>query len=281
MKTTPRALDEPITAELAGTLRLDRRPNITGLTTLFGLTLRQHLHGWRLVVLAVLFVLPAVVAVLARAANPRLVPEQLEAVLVFYIFPHALVPLAALLFASGMIQDEIEGQTLTYLLVRPLPRWAIYLVKLLASVAVAAGLAVVFIGVTYLAVFAGRGLPARVVQVPALVVLAVLAYGALFGLISLFTQRSLVAGIVYIILFEGVLANFNFEVRRLTVVYYFRVLVERWLGLRFREWSIDLAAAPSAVACVVTLVGASVVAAYLAARAFATREFRVKTPEGS
>ena len=28
---------------------------------------------------------------------------------------------AALLFASGMVQDDVEEQTLTYLLIRPVP----------------------------------------------------------------------------------------------------------------------------------------------------------------
>ena len=41
--------------------------------------------------------------------------------------PHALAPLAALLYSAGIIQDEVEDQTLTYLLLRPLPRWALYL----------------------------------------------------------------------------------------------------------------------------------------------------------
>ena len=53
--------------------------------------------------------------------------EKLQFALVFNLIPHALAPLAALLYATGIIQDEVEEQTLTYLLLRPLPRWAIYL----------------------------------------------------------------------------------------------------------------------------------------------------------
>ena len=45
----------------------------------------------------------------------------------FNLIPHALAPLAALFYAAGIIQDEVEEQTLTYLLLRPLPRWALYL----------------------------------------------------------------------------------------------------------------------------------------------------------
>ena len=58
-----------------------------------------------------------------------------ESVLVFGLIPQALVPLTALLFASGMVQDDVEEQTLTYLLIRPIPRWPIYLAKLAGDLA--------------------------------------------------------------------------------------------------------------------------------------------------
>ena len=46
--------------------------------------------------------------------------ENLQFALIFNLIPHALAPLAALLYATGIIQDEVEEQTLTYLLLRPL-----------------------------------------------------------------------------------------------------------------------------------------------------------------
>ena len=47
--------------------------------------------------------------------------------LVFNLLPHGLAPLTALLYAAGVISDEVEEQTLTYLLMRSVPRWALYL----------------------------------------------------------------------------------------------------------------------------------------------------------
>ena len=46
---------------------------------------------------------------------------------------------------------------------------------------------------------------------------------------ALFMRRALLIGVVYIIFFEGVLASFDTIARRMTVMYYFRVLVLRWL----------------------------------------------------
>ena len=70
--------------------------------------------------------------------------SDVETVLIFGLIPQALLPLTALLFASGMVQDEVEEQTLTYLLIRPIPRWLIYLVKVVATWLVISALATVF-----------------------------------------------------------------------------------------------------------------------------------------
>src|SRR5579883_3102524 len=129
--------------------------DFSALGTLFGLTLRQHARGRRLLVLAVLFTLPALLAILIRALDPQPRLDGLEFGLLFNMIPYTLVPLTAVLYASGMIQDEIEEQTLTYLLVRPLPKWSIYLVKLLATLVVAVALPVFFTFVTYVAMYWG------------------------------------------------------------------------------------------------------------------------------
>ena len=57
--------------------------------------------------------------------------------------------------------------------------------------------------------------------------LAQVAYCGLFGLMALLMRRVLLIGVVYIIFFEGLLASLDIIVRRMTVMYYFRVLVLR------------------------------------------------------
>jgi ABC-2 type transport system permease protein len=267
-------------------LALARRIDPSALGALFRLTMRQHLRARRLLALCLLFAIPAAVAVAARSAGSTLGGSHLELALVFTLIPQALVPLTALLYASGMIQDELEEQTLTYLLVRPLPRWAVYGTKLLATVLVTSLLTGAFTVATEVAVYAGtpgfgEGALTRGLKAAALFSLSLLGYCSVFGCLSLFVRRSLVVGLAYILILEGLVANIDFVARRLTVMYYFRVLTERWLGLRVTQWSIDLGEAPGAGACVLTLAGASLAAAVVAAGWFTTAEFRVKTPEGS
>lgn len=274
--------------------RLSLRQWAPGFLHLFWMSLAHYVRSKRIFILAFLFALPSVIALLAhhfdepaRIRDPEAWYGQGEKAMMFFLIPHALVPLTALLFASGMIQDEIEGQTLTYLLLRPLPRWSIYLAKLLAAVVISAVVAGIFTFITYTALtfshdeFVPKYLPMRAMKVMCLYSISLWVYTSLFGLLSLLFKRTLVIGVVYVIVFEGAIANIDFLVRRATVMYYFRVIAARWLDLSFPEWSITLAEASSTAECFTILVSVTVVATVLAGILFTTREFRVKTPEGN
>lgn len=261
---------------------------LSALTALFGLTLRQQIRTRRLLVLLFLFSLPAVLILIIRLSdvNPSPRVDKLEFALIFTLIPHSLIPLTTLLYASGMIQDELEEQTLTYLLVRPLPKWALYGVKLLAIFVLTASLSAALLVVTYFSLYVGQeSLPdelwLRVGKTIGAVSLAVGAYVSLFACISLVIRRSLVVGVGYIILFEGVLANIDFVVRRLTIMYWFRVLLLHWLSESHEEWSLDMKEAPTAFTCVLTLAGIILTSTLIGMFVFSQREFRLKTPEGS
>ena len=266
-----------------------RPPYLSALAALFVLTLRQYIHGRRLLVLSVLFSLPSVLAA-AVCLGARFVPPaaSLEFGLALNLIPHALVPLAALVYAAGIVQDDVEEQTLTYLLLRPLPRWALYLVKLLATVLVTSLLTAVFTAATLVVINLTAsepmtaGLAERALKMTGVFSLAQVAYCGLFGLMGLLTRRSIVMGVAYIILLEGLLASLDTVARRLTVMYYFRVLALRWLKpAGGNDWSIDLTTAPETQTCVLVLLGVGSVLAVAAALFFARSEFRMKTPEGN
>jgi ABC-2 type transport system permease protein len=266
---------------------LSRRIDLAAIWTVVRITVARQNRGRRLLVISLLFTLPIVIAILGRRYDPTYNAEEVENVLIFGMIFQALVPLSALLSASGMVLDDIEEQTLTYLLIRPIPRWAIYFAKLKATFLVAVARAVLFTTATLIVihwdeetlwktVVLGRG-----PWIGALLALALSAYVTIFAALSLWVRRTLVIGAIYIVVFEGVLANIDFVVRSATVMYYIRVLSVRWLELPGADWSIDLATAPAVSTCLMTLLAATGVIAILGAWSFSTREFRVKTPEGS
>lgn len=258
------------------------------LTALFVLTLRQNLRGRRLLVMSLLFLLPVVLAGAAKWVAFPPPPASLEFAFVFSLIPHALAPLTALLYAAGIIQDEVEEQTLTYLLLRPLPRWALYVTRLAAAWLTTTLLTSIFTTLALIVIYWNEPelwsdvLPRRAAIVAGVMALAQAGYCSLFGVFGLLTRRALFAGLAYIVAFEWMLANFDAVVRRLTVMYYFRVLSLRWLEPSWSgQWSIDLTTAPSVENCLWTLLGVSALFVLIGALKMRGQEFHMKTAEGS
>jgi ABC-2 type transport system permease protein len=274
-------------APSAAPIRLPRGIDPVALLTVVRITVARQNRGLRLLVLAALFALPIVFAVLIRRYQTPYRPASVEGSLLFGLIFPALVPLTALLLASGMVQDDVEEQTLTYLLIRPIPRWAIYLAKLAGTVLVSWARSAIFTIGMLVAVYWGQErlmgevLRSRSLIVAALLGLALSAYSAIFGAMSLWVRRTLVVGAIYIVGFEMIFGSIDFVIRELTVIYYVRVLAVRWLDLSGADWSIDPATAVSASTCVIVLLGITFVFSALGAITFNTLEFRVKTPEGN
>jgi ABC-2 type transport system permease protein len=303
MKAAPSldTVEQPAGAEVSVRPPSSGGSVLIGLRTLYVLTLRQHLHGKRWIVLAILFLLPAALAAIVRATAPDAPSIILEFLFAFMFIPQALLPLVALLYATGMIQDELEEQTITYLLIRPIPKWALYFVKLLATVTTTVLLAAVFTALTYAAVYLGgdtRGenIPLRCLKAVSVHALAVVAYCCLFGLMSLLTKRSLLAGIIYILIFEWLLANLPFSIRLATVIYYARMIAYRTMefvltlprgtqDVAAEAWGLDIKTDPKLLehpqlaTCVIVLACGSLLCTLLAALLCSQREFYVKTPE--
>ncbi|WP_428304299.1 ABC transporter permease [Lacipirellula sp.] len=263
--------------------------------------MRQHLHGKRWLVISALFSIPAALALLVRFTSPDVPPRGLEFLLGMMLLPQLLIPLVALLYASGMIEDEQEEQTITYLLVRPLPKWGIYLVKFLATVTTTVALTAAFTALAFAAIYVGSGVPfaewsVRLAKIAGLHSLAVTAYCSLFGLLSLLTKRALIVGVVYIAVIEGLLANLPFGIRLITVIYHARMIAYRSLSfvvttphmeedIAAEAWQLNLREDPqlllhpAASTSFTSLAMGTIACVVLAAWLCSQREFHVKTPE--
>jgi ABC-2 type transport system permease protein len=276
---------------------------LAALSALYTLTLRQHLHGKRWIVLGLLFLAPAVLAGVVRATAPDAPPPVLEFLFAFMFIPQALLPLVALVYGTGIVQDEQEEQTFTYLLIRPMPRWAIYAVKVLATVTTTVVLTAVFTTLTYLVIYlgadaGGQNIPLRCLKAIGVHALAVATYCCLFGLLSLLTRWALILGFLYGVLVEGVLANLPFVIRLGTVIYYSRLIAYRSMEFTMTERArqVDMAGEawqlgtdtdphllehPTLATCLAVLLvvslGCTLWGAYICSR----REFHVKTPESA
>jgi ABC-2 type transport system permease protein len=252
--------------------------------------------------LVVLFLLPAGLAVLIQNTRARAPGVFLDFLLSWILIPQALLPLIALLYASGIIQDEQEDQTITYLLIRPLPKWLLYVVKMVATWTTTVVLVALLTVLTYVAIYIRSDVPladvaSRCLKTAAIQSLAVVTYCSIFGLLGLLTKRSLIVGVLYTVVVEGLLANLPLSLRMGTVIYYTRIMAYRTLefvvtwpngdknDVAAEAWFLDiikdpqLTEHPRLLSCVWILTIISVVCTVVAAALCSQREFHVKTPE--
>ncbi|MBM3695348.1 MAG: hypothetical protein FJW79_05395 [Actinobacteria bacterium] len=167
-------------------------------------TLRQQLGGRRLLLLLALGLIPAgVLAVLLAqertAAGAVRAFHQAPLPILFFV----VLPVASLVLGAGALGDERRDGTLSFILLRPLPRTMLAAAKLLG--AWLAALSVAAIG----AAAAGLLLGARFHEWGALgplllaVALSSLAYTSVFLTLGYLTARAVLLGLVYVFVWES------------------------------------------------------------------------------
>ena len=166
-----------------------------------------------------LFVLPLVL--IAMAVVVRLLVNDRSAVagtILYQLGLVVVVPLVALVATTGVLSSEIDDGSVVYLLAKPISRLTIVVSKLL----VAGGCVVVFAAVPLLV----AGLIMRF-DTPGLGVgFAVgalaggLTYCALFALASVATRHAVVVGLVYVLIWEGLLGGLLDGIRWLSVTWW-------------------------------------------------------------
>ncbi len=151
---------------------------------------------------------------------------QVFATLMSTAIIHFLVVFVTLFYGTALISDEVEGKTLTYLFVRPIPKPAVMIGKYLALVWIAAILVLPTIVLSYFILYLGSNLQFFMEDINLLakdmgiVFLAMLAYGSFFALIGAWLKHSILAGLVYAFGWEGIISYLPGFTRKLTITHY-------------------------------------------------------------
>ncbi len=134
-----------------------------------------------------------------------------------------LLPITALVVGTAVLGSEIDDGTIVHILTKPLPRRDIVLAKLGVAIGVSAVTAAVplFVAGT-LADSARLGVGLAVAGV-----MGAFAYSALFLLLSLLTKRPVLAGLVYILVWEGLLGRFVAGTRVLSIEQYVITIADK------------------------------------------------------
>jgi len=160
-------------------------------------------------------------AALCRAYDVR--PSDWGAPVLVGLGLAVVLPVISLIVGSGVLGSEVDDGTIVHILTKPLPRRDIILAKLGVAVAVSAVTAAVplFIaGQLASGTRLGLGLAAGAV-------VGAFAYSAFFLLLSLLTRRPVLLGLVYILVWEGLLGRFVSGTRVLSIQQYVITIADR------------------------------------------------------
>jgi ABC-2 type transport system permease protein len=170
-----------------------------------------------------------------------------------------LVPVMCLLIGTGVIAPEIEDGSIVYLLAKPLRRRTIAFSKLV----VALGTAVVF---TVAAMVAGVAIAGDQdwqlsLALGTSTALAAIAYTSVFFAIAILSRNPVIVGLIYALLWEGVLAGYIPGVKSLSVRQWALAPAEQLLA-DHPDWGVtsDVGMTPALI-----LLGATTVVAVFAA----------------
>jgi ABC-2 type transport system permease protein len=142
------------------------------------------------------------------ATPPEWVPPVVQ-VLGFQV----VLPVMALIIGTGVLGSEIDDGTLVHILAKPLPRTEIILAKLVVAVLVTT----VTVGVPLFAVGLVAGSTRFAIGLVAGVAVGAVAYSALFLALSVVTRRPVLIGLLYVLIWEGLLTNLLSGTRVLSV----------------------------------------------------------------
>jgi ABC-2 type transport system permease protein len=192
-------------------------------------TLRQLLGGRRLIMLALMGLLPAVVVVALVAqehtiVGARQVFHDAPITILFFI----VLPVASLVFGAGALGDERRDGTLSFILLRPLPRSVLAGAKLLG--AWLATLAVTGVGAACMSVVLGLRFSDWGTLGPLLLAVALtsLSYVSVFLVLGYLTQRAVLIGLVYAFIWESGMTT---AVTSLATVSLMRIGLSAYAGL--------------------------------------------------
>ena len=172
-----------------------------------------------------LFLLPVVLLGLAglirglAGQDPRISVEVLQSLGLTVV-----VPLVALLSTTGLLAPEIDDGSISYLLAKPISRHTIVLSKLLVALGCVVAFAVAPMFVAALILYTDEPGLALAFAVGSLAGGA--AYCALFAFLSVLTRHAVVIGLLYLLVWEGLLGGLLDGVRWLSVTRWSRAITE-------------------------------------------------------
>jgi ABC-2 type transport system permease protein len=226
--------------------------------TIVQLTWRSLLgrrRAWLLAALPAILLLLAVTVRLVHGLEAQAAVNLLGAFALGF-----LVPLVGLIAGTGSIGPEIDDGSIVYLLAKPISRPSIVHSKLAVAMAVTALFGAVPTLVAGWVMAGGRDRVAVAYAIGVLV--AGVAYSALFVLLAVLTRNAVVIGLLYALLWESVVGGYVPGAQALSIQQWALAITQHVIGSPADDLGVSAAVGlPTSIVLLAAVVGAAIVLA--------------------
>ncbi|MBB5873767.1 ABC-2 type transport system permease protein [Allocatelliglobosispora scoriae] len=192
--------------------------------TIASITLRGLFGRQRFLLLLPLPVLLVALAALAQSLGAD--PSDWGGPVIVGLGLAVVLPVMTLIIGTGVLGSEIDDGTIVHILTKPIARREIILAKLAVAVLVSA----VVSGLALFATGLIAGSTKLAIGLLAGAALGSLAYSALFLALSLVTRRPVLVGLVYVLIWEGILGNAISGTKVLSIQKYVEAVADKIAG---------------------------------------------------
>jgi len=198
-------------------------------------------------------------------------------IMLFYL--QMIILILALFYGTSVCSEEVEGKTLPYLITRPVPRAAVVLGKYAAYTAVTTGMVTLGLLFSFLVLNLDRlfdpSLYGQLGRYLGVLILGLVAYGALFTFFGSTFKRSIFFGLLFSFGWENVIQYFPGSTQRLAIAHYLKSFLPAAPQGRFSFLTFRLEATPPGLALLMLFVIAAVALA-AACLVFSIKEYKLE-----
>ncbi|HEU4598108.1 MAG TPA: ABC transporter permease subunit [Solirubrobacterales bacterium] len=231
--------------------------------TIILLTLRQVLGRRRSLLMVFGALVPVLIAVLfaVNASGDDPTPEHFTATALLGTFViNAVLPIVALVFGTSVLGGEIDEGTAVYLLSKPISRARIVLSKLVVACIATIVVVVPSAAIAGLVALEGKDSDGIVPAFAVAMCFGALAYSCVFVLLSIVTSRALIAGLIYVFIWEGVVTNLFSGTRLLSIREFTLAIADGLTRVRASDFEANLAPAQGLLLTAAVVIAATVYA---------------------
>ncbi len=159
-----------------------------------------------------------------------------------------IVPLIALLATSGLFATEIDDGSISYLLAKPISRYTIVISKLVVAASCVIAFAVIPVLVAGLILMSDE--PALGIGFAIGALVSGITYCSLFAFLSVMNRHAVVIGLIYLLIWEGLLGGLLSGIRFFSVTRWAAALIEPISDVELGELGAGYAAIAAAAVIV-------------------------------